>query len=184
MIQTFDERTSTRHIREQLACCALSPPAESRNKHTDYATIIILHRFHRSHVRSPRTEHFASKAGERSESGCQRGRVLCECEHPETIAIALRMLIQSERLASSKPLAALCMRRRVNLYHPASRIPTRATMILTTPPLVTCTELCKDQQSSALSLTSPKRTLGSLSDRISTAAKSNTAQSRTSRTTY
>lgn len=151
---------------------------------SDYATIILSNRFHRSHVRSPRTEHFASKAGERSESGCQRGRVLCECEHPGFIAIALRMLIQSQRPASSKLSAVLCMRPRVNSYHPASRTPTRATMIPTTPPLVTCTELCKGQQSSAPSSTSPKQTLESSSDRISTAARSNTAQSHTSRTTY
>ena len=150
----------------------------------DYATIILSNRFHRSHVRSPRTEHFASKAGERSESGRQRGRVLCECEHLGSIAIALRMLIQLKRPVNSKHSAVLCMRRQVNSYPPASRIPTRATMILTTPPLVTCTEPCKGQQFSALFSTSPKRTLESSSDRISTAARSNTARSHTSRTIY
>ena len=184
MIQTFDERTSTRHTR---ATCLLfndsrRPPNLPITNILDYATIILSKRFHHSHVRSPWTEHFASPAGERSEG--ERGRVLCECEHPGSIAITLHILIQFNRPASSKLSAVLCMRRRVNLYHPASRIPTRATMIPTTPPLVTCTEPCKGQQSSAPSSTSLKQTLESSSDRISTAARSNTAQSHTSRTTY
>lgn len=135
-------------------------PLDLATNTPDYATIILSNRFHCSYVRSPRTEHFASKAGERSESGCQRGRVLCECEHPGSIAITLHILTRFNRPVSSKPSAVLCMRRRVNLYHPASRTPTQATMIPTTPPLVTCTEPCKGQQSSALYSTSPKQTLG------------------------
>lgn len=184
VIQTFDERTSTRHIR---ATCLLfndsRRPLDSKITNiSDYATIILSKRFHHSHVRSPWTEHFASPAGERSEG--ERGRVLCECEYPGSIAIALRMLIQTKRPASSKPSAVLCMRPPANSYPPASPIPIRATMIPTTPPLVTCTEPCKGQRSNALFSTSPKQTLESSSDRISTAARSNTAQSHTSRTTY
>jgi hypothetical protein len=183
VIQTFDERTSTRHIR---ATCLLfddsrRPLNLAITNIPDYATIILSNRFHRSHVRSPWTKHFASPAGECSEG--ERGRILCECEHPGSIAIALRMLIQAKRLASSKLSAVLCMRPPANSYPPASPTPTLATMIPTTPPLVTCTEPCRGQQFSDLSSTSPKQTLESSSDRISTAARSNTAQSHTSLTT-